>query len=120
MKNNPDKGYYNTSNEFQIPRGWPFTQALHYVWTDPYRAQDSVCRSAGIGAANSAVADMVRLQNNEMSIPARSLTPLFRDLDIDDPVVKKAADRLLHWDHVLDEGFRREAGIYEMFQRHLG
>ncbi|MGZ5929344.1 MAG: penicillin acylase family protein [Rhizomicrobium sp.] len=113
---NPDKGYYNTSNEFQIPRGWPFTQALHYVWTDPYRAQ-SVAEVLGSGR-KFAVPDMVRLQNNEMSIPARSLTPLFRDLDIEDPVVKKAADRLLHWDHVLDKD-SVEAGIYEMFQRHL-
>ena len=65
-----------------------------------------------------AVADMVQLQNNDLSIPARSLVPLLRDLDIADPVVKKAADRLLHWNYVLDKD-SVEAGIYEMFQRHL-
>jgi penicillin amidase len=113
---NPDKGYYNTSNEYQIPRGWPHKEALHYAWTDPYRAQ-SVAEVLGSGK-KFAIADMVRLQNNELSIPARSLTPLFRDLDIADPVVKQAADQLLHWDHVLDKD-SIEAGIYEMFQRHL-
>lgn len=113
---NPDKGYYNTSNEYQIPRGWPYKQALHYAWTDPYRAQ-SVAEVLGSGK-KFAIADMVRLQNNELSIPARSLTPLFHDLAIGDPVVKAAAERLLHWDHVLDKD-SVEAGIYEMFQRHL-
>ena len=113
---NPDKGYYNTSNEYQIPRGWPYKQALHYAWTDPYRAQ-SVAEVLGSGK-KFAIADMVRLQNNELSIPARSLTPLFHDLAIGDPVVKAAAEKLLHWDHVLDKD-SVEAGIYEMFQRHL-
>ena len=36
---NPDKGFYNTSNEYQIPRGWPYREALHYTWADPSRAE---------------------------------------------------------------------------------
>ena len=113
---NPDKGYYNTSNEFQIPRGWPYKQALHYVWTDPYRAQ-SVAEVLGSGRKFS-VADMVQLQNSDLSIPARSLVPLLRDLDIADPTVRTAAFLLTHWNFVLDKD-SIEAGIYEMFQRHL-
>ncbi len=113
---NPDKGYYNTSNEFQIPRGWPYKQALHYVWTDPYRAQ-SVAEVLGSGR-KFAIADMVQLQNSTLSIPARSLTPLLRDLDIADPMVRTAATMLTHWDDRLDKD-SIEAGIYEMFQRHL-
>ena len=113
---NPDKGYYNTSNEFQIPRGWPYSQALHYVWTDPYRAQ-SVAEVLGSGRKFS-VADMVQLQNSDLSIPARSLAPLLRDLDIPDPTVRTAAFMLTHWNFVLDKE-SIEAGIYEMFQRHL-
>lgn len=113
---NPDKGYYNTSNEFQIPRGWPYKQALHYVWTDPYRAQ-SVAEVLGSGR-KFAIADMVQLQNSTLSIPARSLVPLLRDLDIADPGVKGAADRLLAWNFRLDKD-SVAAGIYEMFQRRL-
>jgi len=113
---NPDKGYYNTSNEYQIPRGWPYKDALHYVWTDPYRAQ-SVAEVLGSGK-KFAVADMVQLQNNTLSIPARSLVPLLRDVEITDPVTKRAADRLLHWNFMLDKD-SVEAGIYEMFQRRL-
>src|SRR6202453_2220462 len=113
---NPDNGYYNTSNEYQIPRGWPHTQALHYVWADPYRAQ-SVAEVLGSGR-KFAVADMVQLQNNDLSIPARSLVPLLRDLDIANPRVKAAAHMLGQWNDVLDKD-STEAGIYEMFQRHL-
>ena len=32
---NPEKGFYNTSNDYQIPLGWPHRDALHYVWADP-------------------------------------------------------------------------------------
>jgi penicillin amidase len=113
---NPDKGYYNTSNEYQIPRGWPHSAALHYLWADPYRAQ-SVAEVLASGRKFS-VADMVQLQNNDLSIPARSLVPLLRDLDIADPTVKTAAHMLGQWNDVLDKD-SVEAGIYEMFQRHL-
>ena len=113
---NPDKGFYNTSNEYQIPRGWPYKAALHYVWTDPYRAQ-SVAEVLGSGGKFS-VADMVQLQNNDLSIPARSLTPLLRDLVIDDVTVRTAAYFLTDWNYVLDKD-SPPAGIYEMFQRHL-
>src|SRR5665213_89484 len=113
---NPDKGYYNTSNEFQIPRGWPYKQALHYLWTDPYRAQ-SVAETLGSGR-KFAVADMMQLQNSTLSIPARSLVPLLRDLDIADPTTKRAAERMLQWNFRLDKD-SIAAGIYEMFQRRL-
>jgi penicillin amidase len=113
---NPEKGFYNTSNEYQVPRGYAHMDAVPYVWADPFRAQ-SVAEVLGSGRKFS-VADMVQLQNSDLSIPARSLVPLFRDLDIPNPVSRKAADRLLQWDYRLGRD-SVEAGIYEMFQRHL-
>ncbi|MGD1090999.1 MAG: penicillin acylase family protein [Bryobacteraceae bacterium] len=113
---NPDKGFYNTSNEYQIPRGWPYKEALHYIWTDPYRSQ-SVSEFLSSGHKFS-VADMVQLQNNDLSIPARSLVPLLADLQLPDAVIQQAAARLLRWNDVLDKD-SVEAGIYEKFQRRL-
>jgi penicillin amidase len=113
---NPDKGFYNTSNDYQIPRGWPYKDALNYVWADPFRAQ-SVAESLGSGRRFT-VADMVQLQNNDLSIPARSLVPLLRNLEMRDPVAKQAAERLLHWNDVLDKD-SIAAGIYEKWQRRL-
>jgi len=113
---NPEKGFYNTSNEYQIPRGWPYKEALHYVWTDPYRAQ-SVAEHLSSGRRFS-VADMVQLQNNNLSIPARSLAPLLADLDYSNAEAQQAAARLVHWNALLDKD-SVPAGIYEMFQRRL-
>jgi penicillin amidase len=113
---NPDKGFYNTSNDYQVPKGYDHMEAVQHVWTDPYRGRE-VAEVLGSGRKFS-VADMVNLQNNNLSIPARSIVPLFRDVPIGDAVTQKAANRLLHWDFLLDKD-SVEAGIYEMFQRHL-
>jgi penicillin amidase len=113
---NPEKGYYNTSNEYQIPRGWPYNEALHYIWTDPYRAQ-SVAEFLGSGRKFS-VADMVQLQNNNLSLPARSLVPLLSDLEFSKAISQQAASRMLHWNFALDKD-SVAAGIYEMWQRRL-
>jgi penicillin amidase len=113
---NPEKGFYNTSNDYQIPLGWPHRDALHYVWADPYRGQ-RVAEFLGSGR-KFAVADMVQLQNSDLSIPARSLVPLLRGIEMPDAATKEAAGRLLHWDYVLDKD-SVEAGIYEMGQRRV-
>jgi penicillin amidase len=114
---NPEKGFYNTSNEYQIPHGWPYKDALHYLWADPFRAQ-SVAEFLSSGRKFS-VADMVQLQNSDLSIPARSLVPLLRDVEMPDSpasqIVRQAAARLLRWNDVLDKD-SVEAGIYEMWQ----
>ncbi len=114
---NPEKGFYNTSNEYQIPRGWPYKDALHYSWADPFRAQ-SVAEFLSSGRRFS-VADMVQLQNSDLSILARSLVPLLRDIDMPNPASKQAASELLRWNYVLDKD-SVAAGIYEMWQLRLG
>ena len=113
---NPEKGFFNTSNNYLIPPGWPYKEALHYVWTDPFRA-DAVEEFLRSGRMFS-VADMAELQNNDLSIPARSLVPLLRDLPLANAGTRDAAARLLHWNYVLDKD-SVAAGIYEMWQRHL-
>jgi penicillin amidase len=114
---NPEKGFYNTSNEYQIPRGWPHKDALHYTWGDPFRAL-SVAEFLSSGRRFS-VADMVQLQNSDLSLPARSLVPLLRDVEMPNPTLQLAASRLLEWNYVLDKD-SVEAGIYEMWQHRLG
>ncbi len=112
---NPKKGFYNTSNEYQIPQGWPYREALHYMWADPFRAE-SVAEFLGSGRRFT-VADMAELQNNNLSIPARRIVPLLRDLKLTG-LAMQAQGKLAHWNFMLDRD-SVEAGIYEMFQRHL-
>jgi penicillin amidase len=95
---------------------WPNPDALHYSWTDSFRAQ--VENEALASGKKFSVADMMQLQNSNYSIPARRMVPLLRDIPISNPASNAAAQRLLHWDFVLDKD-SVEAGIYEMFQRHL-
>lgn len=113
---NPEKGFYNTSNDYQVPPGWPYKDALNYVWADPFRAQ-SVAESLSSGR-RFGVADMVQLQNSDLSIPARSLVPLLRNVEMPNPLTQQAAERLLQWNNVLDKD-SVAAGIYEMWQRRV-
>ena len=113
---NPAKGFYNTSNEYQIPAGWPYKDALHYKWADPFRAE-SVSEFLSSGRRFT-LADMVELQNNNLSIPARRIVPLLREIKLSTDAAAQARTRLLHWNFHLDAD-SVEAGIYEIFQRQL-
>lgn len=64
------------------------------------------------------VTDMMRLQTDELAIPARQLVPLLEDLPTSDTRAEQARRRLLAWDYVLD---RRsvEAGIYVAWETAL-
>ena len=80
------------------------------------------------------VADMMRLQNDNLSLPARSLVPLLRGVrvggsarvpgtdhasdTVDAAGVNKALALLLAWDFRVDAD-SVAAGIYEMWQRRL-
>ena len=113
---NPEKGYFNTSNNYLIPPGWPYPEALHYTWTDPYRA-DSVEQFLRSGRMFT-VADMMELQNSVFSIPARELVPLLREITASNQATEQARQRLVHWDCNLDKD-SAAAGIYEMWQRRI-
>jgi penicillin amidase len=113
---NPQKGYFNTSNNYLIPPEWPYKEALHYTWADSYRAA-SVAEFLNSGRMFT-VSDMIQLQNSDLSIPARSLVPLLRDIPMESTTSQKARDRLLGWNFVLDKD-SVQAGIYEVWQRRL-
>ena len=113
---NPEKGFFNTSNNYLIPPGWPYKDALHYVWTDPYRA-DTVAEFLQSGHLFT-VSDMTQLQSYDLSIPARSIVPMMREMTFASAESAKARDRLLGWNYILDKD-SVQAGVYEMFQRHL-
>ena len=113
---NPEKGFWNTSNNYLIPPGWPYKDALHYTWADPYRAS-RVAEVLGSGRLFT-VAEMVRLQNDDLSLPARSLVPLLRNLSFTDQATANARDKVVGWNYVLDKD-SVPAGIYEMWQRRI-
>ncbi len=113
---NPEQGYWATANSEMIPPGYPHRDAVGWVWSDPYRWARAN-EVLGSGRQHSMM-DMLTLQTDELSIPARTLTPLLRDLSARDPVVERARRMLLDWDWVLDRN-STEAGIYVAWERRL-
>jgi penicillin G amidase len=112
----PAQGYFVTANNYLFPRDYPYHEAMHYTGADPYRAS-RVAEVLGSGRLFS-VAEMMRLQNDNVSIPARALVPLLRDLPMPDATVEKARQFLLAWNFSVDAE-SVAAGIYEMWQRRL-
>jgi penicillin amidase len=113
---NPDKGYFVTANNYLFPPGYPYKEALHYTGADPFRAS-RISEVLGAGRLHT-VADMIRLQNDNVSLPARSLVPLLGDVSLADATAVKARDLLLAWNGSVDAD-SVAAGIYEMWQRRL-
>jgi penicillin amidase len=110
---NPARGYIETSNSNYTPPDYPHMDAIGYLWTDPYRwARGSEVLGSG---RRFGMMDMVRLQHDYLSVPARTLVPLFEGLSGSGPV-EAARRRLLAWDHVLAPD-SVEAGIYVAFER---
>ena len=113
---NPLRGYIETSNSNYTPPDFPYLDAIGYTWTDPYRwARASEVLGAG---RKLSMIDMVELQHDYLSIPARTLVPFFKELKADDPQIESARQMLLNWDFVLDKN-SIEAGIYVAFERKL-
>jgi penicillin amidase len=113
---NPSNAYWATANDNLIPQGYPHRNAVAWTWADPFRG-DRIEEVLGSGRKLT-LSDMMRLQHDELSIPARTLVPLLRDLTLAGPVARAARDRLLQWDFVLDRS-SVPAGIYVAFESRL-
>lgn len=114
---NPPAGYFATANNNLTPLDYGHFDAIGYTWSDPYRwARASEVLASG---RRFSVADMMALQTDVLSIPARTLVPLLADVVAADPAVEYARQRLLDgWDYRL-EAASAEAGIYAAWERAL-
>jgi penicillin amidase len=112
---NPDKGYFGTANNYMVPDGYPYPEALHYTWGDEMRgARVDELMSSG---RRFTMTDMMLFQHDELSVPARSLVPLLRELEVGADL-EKARDLLLDWDFVVDKD-SIPAAIYVSWERQL-
>ncbi len=111
---NPPQGFWATANQENLPPD--YSHPISYFWLAPYRfarAQEVLA-----GGRNFTTMDMMQLQNDELSIPARTLVPLLNGLRSDRPLVQQALERLLAWDYVLARD-SVAAGIYAAWQERL-
>ncbi|MCL6259066.1 penicillin acylase family protein [Aquiflexum sp. TKW24L] len=113
---NPSSGFIATSNENVTPSDYPHKNALGYEWADPYRG-DRVREVLGKGE-NFTVEDMGMLQNDYLSLPARTLVPYLKDLNFEDKKSGDLRDMLLNWDYKLEKN-SVQAGIYVIWERKI-
>ncbi len=112
---NPPEGYFATANNDLIPRDYEYMDAVGFSWSDPYRWL-RIVEVLGNGTRFS-MADMMRLQTDELSLPARQLVPML-DAVTSTGRAEEARQMLLEWDWVLDKN-SIEAGIYVAFEAEL-
>lgn len=113
----PSRGFIATANNYLLPDDYPYKNLLHVTnWADAFRAS-RITEVLGSGRLFS-VAEMTRLQNDDLSVVARALTPLLRRVTLSNAASAKARDLLTNWDFVLDKD-SVAAGVYAMWQRRI-
>jgi penicillin amidase len=115
---NPEKGFWATANENNVPDNFSNRQAVGWTWADKYR----------VNRINEVLAkprqfdlnDMISLQYDYLSLPARQLIPLLKDLKSTDASTELARLRLLNaqWDPVLHKD-SISAAIYVAWEKKI-
>lgn len=113
---NPAEGFFATANNDLIPRDYPYMDAIGYEWSDPYRWL-RISEVLASGRRQSMV-DMMRLQTDELAVPARQLVPMLEGLETADNRTLRARNLLLGWDYVLDRN-SAAAGLYVAWEGQL-
>jgi penicillin amidase len=111
---NPEQDFFATANHYNVPEGYPHILGLQ--WSAPFR----FLRIEEFLSAKKKLTlrDMMALQQDELSIPARTLVPLIKGLHSDEARVQKAMEMLLNWDYVMDKS-SIPAAIYTNWMRRL-
>lgn len=94
---NPARGYLTTSNEMNLPAGYPYRERkLGFEWADDsrHRRIESVLQSS----KKVSIEDSMKLQNDDVSLPAQRLVTLLSRLKSDDAQTKAALELLRGWD----------------------
>jgi len=113
---NPESGFISTANQNVAPVDFPYPDALGYKWGDNFRG-DRIKEVLSQGKKFS-VEKFGALQNDYLSLPARQLVPLMKEIKLEDSIADSLRKALLVWDFVLDKN-SVEAGVYVMWERVL-
>lgn len=113
---NPEAGYFATANENNVPYDYPHRNAVGWNWADPFR----VNRINEVLASREkhTPEDMMRLQADYLSLPARALVPLLAEVRSADPLTEAFRNRLLSWNFTIDKN-SVEAAVYVAWEKKL-
>jgi penicillin amidase len=113
---NPKNGFWATANENVTPKDYPMQHAIGFEWADSFRG-DRVREVLSEGRKFT-MEEMGALQNDYLSLPARTLVPYLLDQNFEEDKHKNAIKFLEEWDYRL-ESESIPAGIYVMWERKL-
>jgi penicillin amidase len=114
---NPARGWIATANEMNLPPGFPHDRVITRDWPARFRA-DRIAEVLG-PATESTVADMVRLQSDYVSLPARRIVGALAGQRWTEPAAERAARLLTAWDSTLDADSAASALFKVWYWRHL-
>lgn len=114
--NNPEKGFWATANENLVPENYAHRNAVGWEWADSSRANriNEVLSKQALHSQE----EMMQLQFDYLSNPARQLVPLLKTIASPDKSIQRALDSLLTWDYILDKN-SIPAAIYMAWERTL-
>ena len=113
---NPQKGFWATANENNVPSDYEHRNAVGWNWADRSRV-DRINEVLGSGRKHSQE-DMMKLQFDYLSLPARALVPLLKNVSSKDPRAEEARMMLQLWDFVMDKN-SVAAGIYVAWEKKI-
>ncbi len=114
---NPEAGFFNTSNNDVVPKIVPgYDRPLGFEYSQPFRYNRvlEVLKSK----PRFDLADMQALQQDTLSLPARTLAPLVLDLVLPRESLIRAQRLFSGWDYSLKKDSPSTA-LYEAFQSML-
>ena len=112
---NPVNGFFATANQNVIPKDYKKWDAIGFSWSDPYRGE----RINQVLSENDSLTmkDMIDLQVDVTSLPAKKLIPFLDNVDLD---MKQTEYRniLKNWDYKLTPN-SVEASIYVFWENKI-
>ena len=113
----PARGWIATANEMNLPPGFPGDRVIARDWPAPFRSE-RIAEVLGL-ATGSTVADMVRLQADYVSLPARRIVRALAGRRWTEPAAERAARLLAGWDGSLAADSAAAAVFQVWYRRHL-
>ena len=113
---NPNEGFFATANQNVTPEDYEHWDAIAYQWSDPYRG-DRVNEVLSAGQKMN-MQDMISLQTDYTSLPARTLVPYLLPLTFSDSLANLAQSLLENWNFELNPE-SIPAAIYVTFENNL-
>lgn len=94
---NPKEGFIATANECNLTPDFPYP--IGFIWAEPFRAQR--IRKVLSSKNKFDLNDMISLQQNVLSLPARQLVTLLKTIKTEKSDLKRAIEKLSAWDFFL-------------------